>query len=81
MPVSKFWDLQNLSTFHIFLFSGNSAAVFSCLFASWWEVARITLAFAQKSTRPRPPGKYETRLLRGQKQNGSPQGGGYKDKL
>ena len=56
-PVSKFWDLQNLSTFQIFLFLGNSDAVFSlvCL-SSCWEVTRISLAFAQNKTRPRPPG-------------------------
>ena len=30
-PVSKFWDLQNLSTFQIFRFFCNSAAVFSCV--------------------------------------------------
>ena len=30
-PVSKFWDLHNLSTFQIFLFFCNSAAVFSCV--------------------------------------------------
>ena len=31
-PVSKFWHLQNLSTFQIFFFGGSSSAVLACLF-------------------------------------------------
>ena len=31
-PVNRFWDLRNLSTFQLFLFFGNSDAVFSRLF-------------------------------------------------
>ena len=41
-PVSKFGGLQNLPTFQIFLFFCNV-----CL-SPWWEVTRISLAFAQK---------------------------------
>ena len=47
-PVSKIWDLQNLSTFQIFLFSETHSQFSHVCLSSWWEVTRISLAFANK---------------------------------
>ena len=47
-PVSKFWGLQNLSTVQILLFSPTQQQFSHVCLSSWWEVTRISLAFAQK---------------------------------
>ena len=47
-PVNKFWDLQNLSKFQIFFFSATQPQFSHVCFSSWWEMTRISLAFAQK---------------------------------
>ena len=47
-PVSKFWDLQNLSTFKSFFLNPTQPQFSYVCLSSWWEVTRISLAFAQK---------------------------------
>ena len=47
-PVSTFWDLQNLSTLQMFLFSATQPRFPHVCLSSWWEVTRVSLPFAQK---------------------------------